>query len=86
MCSHESDWRQRVSTWDEWYYWSMKYGVWASYQQRVVSVLGWMVLRLQGSASGRWFFIMLLDHIPGELGVHGSPSTEETLVEYTGGL
>ena len=66
---------------DEWYYWSMEYGVWASYQQRVVSVLGWMV-----SASGRWFFNMLLDHIPGALGVHGSPSTEETLVEYTGGL
>ena len=29
---------------------------------------------------------MLLDHILGALGVHGSPSTEETLVEYTGGL
>ena len=47
MCSHESDWRQRVPTWDEWYYWSMEYGVWASYQQRVVPDLGWMVLSLQ---------------------------------------
>ena len=29
---------------------------------------------------------MLLDHIPGALGVHGSPSTDGTLVKYTGGL
>ena len=40
----------------------------------------------KGSASGRWFLIMLLDHIPGALGVHGSPPTNGTLVEYTGGL
>ena len=51
------------------------------------SDMGRVVLLEYGrSASGRWFLIMLLDHIPSTLGVHGSPPTDGTLVKYTGGL
>ena len=63
----------QLATGGSWHGTSGVTGIWTFYQRRVVPGLGWMVLDLSR--------VMLLDHIPGALGVHGLPPRGGTLVK-----